>query len=310
MNTINWKKFLKDNSQLCIFLTVLFLLLIFISIMDNSNESISATIRNIGIVVIAPIGIVLAIWRSLVAEAQIQAMEKGQIQDRFQGAIHMLSDENSTIRGAGVSSLINIARQFPEIYKDEIFDILANLLRNGEKRSSKDLFKIRYVRDRDEEGGMRQRVFDFLLKNMESSDGFSKIRISNTHFDNVEIVEYLLDINKIFIEFDNVSFRRLRISGKLTGRLNFVECNIFDLDLRGEMNFDSHGIFEDCRIYQMSINKEFLVNYETRLPFVGCKFFSGSRVEWDDIKEIVENNDSDTKSIEDPNARMFYDLDD
>ena len=50
----------------------------------NQDGDPSATIRNAGLVVAAPVALVLAAWRSVVAERQSETAEKNLINEQFQ----------------------------------------------------------------------------------------------------------------------------------------------------------------------------------------------------------------------------------
>ena len=60
---------------------------------ESGMESPSATIRNVGLVIAAPVALVLAIWRSMVAEKQAAIAARSLQEGRFQKASEMLGSK-------------------------------------------------------------------------------------------------------------------------------------------------------------------------------------------------------------------------
>lgn len=85
----------------------------------TGEESGSTTIRNLGLVVAAAIGLPLAIWRSRVAERQAEAAHRqaetafrSLLNDRFQKAAEMLGHPASAaVRIGGINALARLARE-------------------------------------------------------------------------------------------------------------------------------------------------------------------------------------------------------
>ena len=83
-------------------------------------ESPSATIRNVGLVIAAPVAVVLAIWRSMVAEKQRTVAEKQAAiaarylqEGRFQKASEMLGSKLPSVRLGGIYALQQLAKDDP-----------------------------------------------------------------------------------------------------------------------------------------------------------------------------------------------------
>ena len=87
----------------------------------TGEESGSTTIRNLGLVVAAAIGLPLAIWRSRVAERQAEAAQRQSetafrslLSDQFQKAAEMLGHPKSAaVRIGGINALARLAREHP-----------------------------------------------------------------------------------------------------------------------------------------------------------------------------------------------------
>ena len=76
----------------------------------------STTIRNIVLVIAAPIALVLAIWRNIVAERQVETKQHGLLNERYQKGAEMLGSGVLTVRLGGIYALQHLAEEHPEIY--------------------------------------------------------------------------------------------------------------------------------------------------------------------------------------------------
>lgn len=85
----------------------------------TGKEAASTTIRNLGLVVAAAVGLPLAVWRSVIAERQADAAQRQSetafrslLNDRFQKAAEMLGHPKSTaVRIGGINALARLARE-------------------------------------------------------------------------------------------------------------------------------------------------------------------------------------------------------
>lgn len=103
----------------------------------GSGESNSSTIRNIGLVVAAMIGLPLAIWRSTVAERQSatsqlqsETAQRGLLNERYQKGAEMLGSAVLAVRLGGIYALDRLAREHPEAYHLQIMNLLCAFVRN------------------------------------------------------------------------------------------------------------------------------------------------------------------------------------
>ncbi len=96
-------------------------------------ESGSTTIRNLGLVILAAVGLPLAIWRSLIAERQGQAAhrqseiaEQNLRHDRFQKGAEMLGHPDiGSVRIGGIHALARLAAEFPDVFHVPVMRTLA-----------------------------------------------------------------------------------------------------------------------------------------------------------------------------------------
>ena len=97
------------------------------------GESASTTIRNLGLVVLAAVGLPLAVWRSVIAERQSLAAQRqsdiaGQnlLHDRFQKGAEMLGHPDiGSVRIGGIHALARLAGESPDVFHLPVMQTLA-----------------------------------------------------------------------------------------------------------------------------------------------------------------------------------------
>lgn len=106
----------------------------------SAGESGSTTIRNLGLVVVAAIGLPIAIWRSVVVErqattAQLQAdtARRSLLNERYQKAAEMLGSQVPSVRLGGIYALARLASEHPVGYHIQIMRLLCAFVRNPTK---------------------------------------------------------------------------------------------------------------------------------------------------------------------------------
>ena len=67
-------------------------------VLHGCQESVSATVRNMGVVIGGVIAIVLAVWRSMVAERQADTAQQGLLNERYQKGAEMLGSDLLSVR--------------------------------------------------------------------------------------------------------------------------------------------------------------------------------------------------------------------
>lgn len=94
-----------------------------------SDESGSATIRNLGLVLAGLIALPLAIWRGLVAEKQANAAQQSLRNERYQKGAEMLGGEELSVRMGGIYALQRLADEHPEEYHVQIMRLFCAFVR-------------------------------------------------------------------------------------------------------------------------------------------------------------------------------------
>ena len=88
--------------------------------LHSDQESLSATIRNIGLIVGGIVAMILAVWRSTVAERQADTAQQSLLNERYQRAAEMLGSEVLSVRLAGIYALERLATEHPEQYHVQV----------------------------------------------------------------------------------------------------------------------------------------------------------------------------------------------
>ena len=106
----------------------------------TGDESGSATIRNIGLVVAGSLAIPLAIWRAVVADKQASSAQhqtaiaqQGLLNERYQKAAEMLGSDVLSVRIGGIHSLRDLAMECPTQYHVRVMRLLCAFARNPAK---------------------------------------------------------------------------------------------------------------------------------------------------------------------------------
>lgn len=102
----------------------------------SGDESVSETIRNIGLVIGGLIAIVLGAWRGAQAQKQVELAEHDSLDGQFQKCAEMLGHEHESVRTSGVISLSHLAANHPARYYVQATEILRSFFE--ERRVDRD----------------------------------------------------------------------------------------------------------------------------------------------------------------------------
>ena len=98
--------------------------------LHSDQESLSATVRNVGVVIGGVIAILFAVWRSIVAARQATTAQRGLLNERYQKGAEMLGSNILTVRLAGIYALGRLAREHSGDYHIQIMSLLCSFVRN------------------------------------------------------------------------------------------------------------------------------------------------------------------------------------
>ena len=173
----------------------------------SSVESGSATLRNIGLIVLASIALPFAIWRSVVAGRQVDIAQRGLRNERYQKAVEMLGDEILTVRLGGIYALQSLVKEDPSQYHSQIMRIFCSFLR----------WPTQITRNTDEVG----------IENVDSLDRKSIVRADSVRADVEQVVRAIGTRRKKEVELEINSDSKLAI----------YDANLHGLDIRDKTGF-------------------------------------------------------------------------
>ena len=99
-------------------------------VLHSEQDSVSTTVRNLGLVIGGVIAILLAVWRSIVAEHQADTSHEGLLNERYQKGAEMLGNEVLSVRLGGIYALERLAADYPGQYHVQIMKLLCAFARN------------------------------------------------------------------------------------------------------------------------------------------------------------------------------------
>ena len=99
-------------------------------VLHSDQDSISTTVRNLGLVIGGVIAILLAVWRSIVAERQADTAREGLLNESYQKGAEMLGNEVLSVRLGGIYALERLAADYPGQYHVQIMKLLCAFARN------------------------------------------------------------------------------------------------------------------------------------------------------------------------------------
>ena len=94
------------------------------------DDSGGAMIRNAGLLIGGIIAIVLAVWRSRVAERQADTAQQSLLNERYQQGAEMLGNHILSVRLGGIYTLERLAAEHPEVYHIQIMKLLCAFVCN------------------------------------------------------------------------------------------------------------------------------------------------------------------------------------
>ena len=102
----------------------------------GDQDSLSTTVRNLGLVIGGIIAITLAVWRSKVAERQAATAQQGLLNERYQKGAEMLGSNVLSVRLGGIYALERLAAEHPEQYHIQIMKLFCAFVRLPTKDQS------------------------------------------------------------------------------------------------------------------------------------------------------------------------------
>lgn len=102
-------------------------------IANLKDEEVFTNVRNLGLISLGLIGLVLAVWRSVLAHQAHRLSERGLVIDRYQKGALMLESKELSVRIAGVFALRELALSDPDETYFLVLDVLYAFVREKSK---------------------------------------------------------------------------------------------------------------------------------------------------------------------------------
>ena len=96
----------------------------------HGSESPGATVRNVALVIAAPVTLILALWRSRVAQRQADIAYRALHDESYRAAVGMLEHQRLFVRLGGIDTLLQLARAYPAEFHRRVVHILAAFVRH------------------------------------------------------------------------------------------------------------------------------------------------------------------------------------
>ena len=99
----------------------------------KGSESPGATVRNAALVIAVPVTLILALWRSRVAQRQAETAYRGLHDEMYRAAVGMLEHRQLFVRLGGIDTLLQLAHSHPMEFHRRVVHILAAFVRHAPK---------------------------------------------------------------------------------------------------------------------------------------------------------------------------------
>lgn len=116
---------------------------VFWECLHDNRESVSSTVRNLGLLIGAAVAALLAVWRSRVAERQadaaqrqVEAAQQGLLSERYRQGTEMLGHKLKSVRLGGIYTLDRLATDYPDRYHILVMQTLCAFVRHPPTESS------------------------------------------------------------------------------------------------------------------------------------------------------------------------------
>ena len=205
----------------------------------NGYESVSTTIRNLGLFLAAPIALWLAIWRARVADRQSQTAQQSLVNERYQKGAEMLGSDVLSVRLGGIYALERLAREHPGEYHMQIIRLFCAFVRNPTEESREDIekTKIETVEGMEERGEGKHK----LPEDVREIARVIQER-TNKQIEMEQQVEYRLDLygaNLVGADLGGAnlcraSLVRAKLRNAFLGGADLTGALLFDSELDGE----------------------------------------------------------------------------
>ena len=224
---------------------------------DGRDESNSATLRNVGLVIAAVVALPLAIWRSRVAERQADTAQLGLQNERYQKGAEMLGNNVLSVRLGGVYALQRLAEEHPDQYHIQTMKLLCAFARHptrveDEERELLDNDTEGAADTKEDHGGVRRLRPDVeAVMEAIATRGEARIKLERTG-NYVPKLSYA-DLRNLWLfegGLSGVQLVRANLSGAFLHKIDFSGASLFEANLSGARingaNFSDASLLGAC----------------------------------------------------------------
>ena len=129
-SVVRWDGALWVALIIIVLLICITLLLIYWEDLRGSQDSLGTTIRTVALVIGGMIAVILAMWRSRVAERQATTAQQGLLNERYQKGAEMLGSAMLSVRMGGIYALQRLAEEHREQYHVQVMRLFCVFARH------------------------------------------------------------------------------------------------------------------------------------------------------------------------------------
>ena len=218
----------------------------------ENEESLSTTVRNLALVIGGVVAVLLAVWRSRVAERQSASVQwqveisQGQaetarqslLNERYQRAADMLDSGVLPVRLGGIYTLQHLAGEHPEQYHNQVMQLLCAFVRHPTGKEIPESGQLQRTSCEERPQGQQSEFLPVLREDVESAMTVISTR-DETHIQLEKQAGFTLNLRGIDIR--GISLPDTNLSGAdLTGAkmcgvnlwgANLASAKLIDADL-------------------------------------------------------------------------------
>ena len=120
--------------------------------LHDSDDPLLTTVKDVSLLVGGLIAMLLAVWRSRVAERQSTTAQRGLLNERYQKGAEMLGSDVLSVRLGGIYALRHLAQEYPSRYHLQVMQLFCAFVRHPTKDVNSNAPAI-YVRSPVFDGG-------------------------------------------------------------------------------------------------------------------------------------------------------------
>ena len=206
----------------------------------GQEESNSATLRNVGLVIAAIVALPLAIWRSVVGSRQAGTSQHSLQNERYQKGAEMLGNNVLSVRLGGIYALRQLSDEHPEQYHVQVMRLFCAFARHPTGAPNKESGFVDYetvrIVDADEGPASVRRLRPDVEAVMEAIAARTEAQIVLEREAAYKPNLSYADLRHLWLNNANLSgviLVKANLSGAILYEANFSDAELFEADLSG-----------------------------------------------------------------------------